>query len=154
MASRARTQLRSGPLPAVQHEPEWSRDADAYLTERAREPFVHTLLLEREPAQHAIERFTGNLGPVLQSGTIVASVTRAIALELVNLIQERIHHNFTRLLALTSCRTPTQLFAAQRDIILDNVEGLVRSTGRIADVSMQVAHEGARRMSAGNWAPR
>jgi Phasin protein len=140
-------------LPAVQHVPESSRNAVAYLTERDREP-VHTLLLEREPAQHAIERFTGNLGPVLQSGTIVASGMRAIALELVNLIQERIHHNFTRLLALTSCRTPTQLFAAQGDIVLDNVEALVRSTGRIADVSMQVGHEGARRMSAGNWATR
>jgi len=163
MASRARAQLRSGPLPAVQHEPESSRNthepessrnADTYLTERDREPVVHTLLLEREPAQHAIERFTGNMGPVLQSGTIVASAMRAIGLELVSLIQERIHQNFIRLLALTSCRTPTQLFAAQGDIMLDNVEGLVRSTGRIAGVSMQVAHEGARRMSAGNWAPR
>jgi len=158
MASRARTQLRSGNLPAVQHAPESAHNADAYLTERSAEAFANTLHLERERAQHmmqhSIEPTTGNLGPVFQSGAIVASAMRGILLELVNLIQDRMHQNFTRLLSLASCRTPTQLFAAQGDLVRDNVEGVLRSTGRIADVSMRMAHEGARRMSAVSWASR
>ena len=154
MAARARAQLRSGTLPAVQHAPESSRSADAHSTERSTEPFANTFRFGREGAQHAVEQSTGNLGSVFQSGTIVASAMRSIVQELVDFIQERMHQNFTRLLALTYCRTPPQLIAVQGDFIRDNVAGVLRSTGRITDVSMQMAREGARRMSEVRWALR
>jgi hypothetical protein len=154
MAARARTQLRSGTLPVVQDAPESGRSADALMTERSGEPVANTFRFGRESTQHTVEQSAGNLGAVLQSGTVVASAMRSILQELVDFIQERMHQNFTRLLALTYCRTPPQLIAVQGDFFRDNVEGVLRSTGRIADVSMQMAHEGARRMSAARWALR
>jgi hypothetical protein len=154
MAARAKPQLRSGTLPAVQHAPESSRSADAHLTGRSGEPFANSFGFGRVGAQHAVEQSAGNLGPVFQSSTIVASALRSILQELVDFIQERMHQNFTRLLALTYCRTPPQLIAVQTDFLRDNVESVLRSTGRIANVSMQMTHEGARRMSAVRWAMR
>jgi hypothetical protein len=148
MAALARTELRRGIFPTVQHAPASSRSGEL------RERFTNTLGPGYERAQHATEESAGNLSPVLQSGTIFTSALRSISQELLNFIQERMHQNFTRLLALTYCRTPPQLIAAQRDLIRDNVESFVRSTGRITDVSMRMAYEGARRMSAVNLAPR
>jgi Phasin protein len=153
MAARAKTELRRGIFPAVQHEPESSRNGDD-LTERSGEGFRNTFGLGYERAQHASERSAGNLGPVLHSGTIFESAMRSLSQELANFIQERMHQNFTRLVALTYCRTPPQLIAAQRDLIRDNVAGFVRSTGRITDLSMRVAFEGVRRMRAVSLAPQ
>jgi hypothetical protein len=149
MAARAKTELRRGILQMVQHAPESSRSSgDAQLTERSGEGFRNRFGLGYERAQHASEQSARNLGPVLQLGTMFASAMRSISQELLNFIQERMHQNFTRLVALTYCRTPPQLITAQRDLIRDNVAGFVRSTGRITDLSMRVAYEGARRMSA------
>lgn len=153
MAARARTELRSGNVPDVR-APESSRNADAYLTERSRERFANTFGRGRDGAQHAAEQSVGNLGPVLRSGTILASAMQSILQELFNFMQERMHQNFTRLLAFTLCRTPPQLVAAQTDFIRDNVASLARSTGRITDVSMQMAHEGMSRLSAMSLVPR
>jgi hypothetical protein len=154
MAARAKTELRTGILPTVQHGPESSRSGDAHLTERSGDGFTDTFGLRYERAQHASEQSAGNLAPVLQSGTIFASAMRSISQELSNFIQERMHQNFTRLVALTYCSTPPQLIAAQRDLIRDNVAGFVRSTGRITDLSMRMAYEGVRRMSAVSLAPQ
>jgi hypothetical protein len=154
MAARARTELRRGIFPTVQHAPEASPSGDVQLTERSGERFTDTFGLGYERAQHAPEQSAANLGPVLQSGRIFASALRSISQELLSFFQERMHRNFTRLLALTYCRTPPQLIAAQRDLIRDNVEGFVRSTGRISDLSMRMAYEGVRRMSAVSLAPR
>ena len=146
MAALARTEVRRGIVPGAQDVPR-PAIADSQLTGSSGERFRNT-----SSAQH--EQFAGNLGPVLQTGTIFASATRSILQELFNFAQESMHQNFTRLLALAYCRTPPQLIAAQRALIRDNVAGVVRSTGRIADVTIQVAHEGVRRMSAVGWAPR
>jgi hypothetical protein len=146
--ARARTEFIRGMSHAAENESGSNRNADAQLTTPRGERFKDTYATWREGAQHATGQPGGNLAQVFQSGAIVASATRSILQELVNFTQERIHQNFTRLLALAYCRTPPQLIAAQRDFVRDNVEGLVRSTGRITDVSMLMAREGLRRMSA------
>jgi hypothetical protein len=128
VAALARTEVRRGIFPDAQDEPR-PAIADAKLPDPSGE----------------------RLGPALQSGMIFASATRSILQEVFNFMQESIHQNFTCLLALTYCRTPPQLIAAQRDLIRGHVEGVVRSTGRIADITVQVAHEGVRRMSAVGW---
>jgi hypothetical protein len=154
MAAGARRELRRGIPPIGEHAPESSRSADAQLTERSGERFTNTFGDVREGAPQATEQPVGNLVQVFLSGTIVASAMRSVLQELFSFTQERMHQNFARLLALTYCRTPPQLIAAQKDFIRDNVDGLVRSTGRIADVSMQMAHEGVRRMGTVSLARR
>lgn len=73
----------------------------------------------------------------MELGTILASGMRSISQVLFNFMEERFHQNFTALLALTYWRTPPQLVEAQRDLICDNVEVLVRAAGRMTDISMQ-----------------
>lgn len=146
--ARARTEFIRDISRAGEDEPEPNRNADAQSTTPPGERFKHSYATGGEAAQHATEQPAGNLAQVFQSGAIMANATRSILLELFNFTQERIHQNFTRLLALAYCRTPPQLIAAQRDFMRDNVEGLVGSTGRITDVSMLMAREGLRRMSA------
>jgi Phasin protein len=154
MAAGAKSESKRSVFPTVQHAPVSSRNGDVELAQHSRERFTNTFGTGYEPAQHATGQSIANLGPVLHSGTIFASALRSISQELLNFIQERMHQNFTRLLAFAYCRTPPQLIAAQRDLISDNVESFVRSTGRITDVSIRMAHEGVRRMSAVSLAQR
>jgi hypothetical protein len=152
-AAQARTEFRRG-NPRSVGERESNRNTDAQATKQSGERFRNTYAPGGEGTQHGTERSAVNVGQVFQSGTIVASAMRSILQELVNLMQERMHQNFTRLLAFTFCRTPSQVITAQRDFIQDNVEGFVRSAGRIADVSVQMGHEGVRRMSMVSLLPR
>jgi Phasin protein len=154
MAARARSESKRSVFPTVQRAPESSRGGEVELTQHSGERFTNTFGIGYERAQHATGQSTASLGPVLHSGTIFASALRSISQELLNFIQERMDQNFTRLLALTSCRTPPQLIAAQRDLISDNVESFVRSTGHITDVSIRMVYEGLRRMSAVSLAQR
>jgi hypothetical protein len=55
---------------------------------------------------------------------------------------------------LTYCRTPQELVAAQSDLMRDNVEAFVNSTRRIAEISMQMADQAARKMNDVPLAPR
>jgi Phasin protein len=89
---------------------------------------------------------SSTLAQIFQSGSVVASAMRSIFHEIFNFMQERMHQNFTSLLILTHCRTPAQLLAAQGELMRDNGQGFFRSTGRIANVSMQMTHEVMRRM--------
>lgn len=146
VAARARTEFRKGFFPSSEGGP--SRDSKAQ-SEPSGEVFRNM-----SSAQRATEHLAGNLGPVSNSGTIFASAMRSILQELFTFVQEGMHQNFTRLVALSSARTPSQLIAAQMDFVRDNMEGFLRSTSRMADVSMQMGHEGVWRMSAPSFAER
>src|SRR4051794_12450502 len=147
VAARARTEFRKGFFPSSEGGP--SRDSKAQSSEPSGEVFRNM-----SSAQRATEHLAGNLGPVSNSGTIFASAMRSILQELFTFVQEGMHQNFTRLVALSSARTPSQLIAAQMDFVRDNMEGFLRSTSRMADVSMQMGHEGVWRMSAPSFAER
>lgn len=154
VAAQARTEFRRGNPRSVRDEQESNRNRDAQVIKQSLERFRDTYAPGGESAQHGPGQSPVNFGQVFQSGTIVVSATRSILQELVNLMQERMHQNFTRLLAFAFCRTPSQVITAQRDFIQDNVEGFVRSAGRIAEVSVQMGREGVRRMSPVSLLPR
>lgn len=147
VAARSSTALRRSVYSPVQHAPESRQRTDLQLTERSGESF-RNMFGFRGSEQLATEQSAGYPGPVLQTGAIFASGMRSISQALIHSMQEGMHQNFTRLVALTYCRTPAQFMAVQRDLIRDNMAGLVQSTDRIADISMQMAQEGLRRMSA------
>jgi hypothetical protein len=147
VAARATTAMRSSIISPVHQAPESGQKTDLQLTERSGEYFRNMFGFSGSESL-ATQQSAGHPGPVLQAGTIFASGMRSISLALIHFMQERMHQNFTGLLALTHCRTPAQFIAVQRHLARDNVEGLVQSTGRIADISMQMAHEGLRRMGA------
>src|SRR5262245_8626968 len=98
MAARGRTEFRRGIPRTVRDEP--NRNTDAQVAKQSGERFRNAYASGGEVAQHGTEQSAVNLGQLFQSGTIVASAMRSILQELVNLMQERIHQNFTRLLAL------------------------------------------------------
>jgi hypothetical protein len=154
VAARARTEVRRGIFPTVQDARESSRNAERQSSEHSGEHARNTSGARNESPQRAAEQSAGNLGPVLKSETIYANAMRSILQELFTFVQQRMHQNFTRLLALSSAHTPAQLMAAQMEFVRDNVESLLQSTGRLANISMQMGHEGARRMNALRWAPR
>jgi phasin family protein len=77
-----------------------------------------------------------------------------ISREMMEFGRKRLEQNLQRVDALAKCRTPHELVEAQTDFIRDNLEDLVHSTRRLAEVSMQMADEASRSMKDASLAPR
>ena len=62
--------------------------------------------------------------------------------------------NLQRVDALVNAKTPQDLLAAQSDLIRANLENFVQKARHLAEISMQVADEAARKMTDTALAPR
>ncbi|HEY7296538.1 MAG TPA: phasin family protein [Xanthobacteraceae bacterium] len=107
-----------------------------------------------EGAQHATELAARNLTSISRSGTALANGFQMISREMMEFGRKRLEQNLQRVDALAKCRTPHELVEAQTDFIRDNLEDLVHSTRRLAEVSMQMADEASRSMKDASLAPR
>jgi phasin family protein len=124
------------------------------LAERSMEGLGRAFGIAGENAGQTAEQSSRNLECIVQSGTIFAGGMQNISREMLELTRTRIEQNLRRVDALANCRTPQEFLAAQTDLVRDNLENLVQSTRRIAEISMQAADEAARRMSDISLAPR
>lgn len=124
------------------------------LTERSMAGFARAFGMAGEGAEQAAEQSSRNLECIVQSGTIFAGGMQSISREMFDFARTRVEQNLRRADALANCRTPQEILAAQTDLVRDNLEDLVQSTRRIAEISMQTADEAARRMSDMSLAPR
>jgi phasin family protein len=153
-AARAGAEMMQRNTETVQHAWETGGKMATQICERSFERFARAFGLSGEGAQQATEQSSRNLESIVQSGTILADGMQSISRELLDFARKRVEQNLHRVDALASCRTPQEMMAVQSDLVRDNLEDLVQSTRRIAEISMQMADEAVRRMSETSLAPR
>jgi phasin family protein len=153
-ATRAGADMIEGNAQTVQKAWQSGTEMATRLTERSMEQFARAFGLTGENAQHATQQSSRNLESIVQSGTILATGMQNISREWVEFARKRVQQNLDRVDTLASCRTPQDFWAAQSDLVRDNLEDFVQSTRRIAELSMQIADEAVRKMSDSSLAPR
>jgi len=153
-AARAGADMVQRNAEAMQDAWKSGSKAASQLAERSMEGFGRAFGITGENAGQAAEQSSRNLECIVQSGTICAGGMQSISREMLEFARTRMEHNLRRFDALAKCRTPQEILAAQTDLLRDNLEDLVQSTRRIAEISMQTADEAARRMSDMSLAPR
>ena len=72
---------------------------------------------------------------------------QSISREMFEVARVRLEQNLRRADSLISCRTPQELVTAHSDFVRENLEDFFQSTRRIAEISMQMADETARRVT-------
>jgi hypothetical protein len=120
----------------------------AQLMEQSMQEFGRAFGIANEGAQ---QQPLHSMQSVIQSGTILASGMQSVSRELFDLARQRLEQNLGRADSFLRCQTPQELMQAYTEFVHENLQGFVQSTRRIAEISVQVSDEAARRMRDANF---
>jgi phasin family protein len=110
--------------------------------------------LTGDGARETMQQSPGNVQALLDSSSVVVSGLQSASGERVRFLQHRIEENLDHFEEFLSCRTPQECMAPQTRIVRDNLEALLQSARRTAELSTKLADEAVRRMSDSALAPR
>ena len=134
----------------------WRSNSEAAnrLAERSMDQFSKMFGISDDTARAAMQRSSGNLQALVDSATIAAAGLQNVAGEWMRFTQSRLENNLDHLDDFMDCRTMQDCLALQTEIVRDNVEALLHSVRRAADLSTQVADEAMRKIGKAPLAPR
>jgi phasin family protein len=101
-----------------------------------------------DEAQRATERSVRNTQTVMDSATAVNKGLNEISREYFQFVARQIETNMARMNELWSCRSPYELAAVQSDLVREAMTGMLESSRRVADMSLKVAEDAGKRISA------
>jgi phasin family protein len=153
-ATRAGADMIARNAETVEQAWQSGSEMAAQLTERSIDQMARAFGFSGEKAQHTTQQSARNLESIVQSGTILAGGVQNISREWMEFARKRVRQNLQHFDALANCRTPHELVAAHSDLLRDNLEDFVNSARRVAEISVQMADEAARKMTDTSLAPR
>jgi phasin family protein len=119
----------------------------AKLAEQSANQFARTVGLSGEESRDAAQRSSMNMEAIAGSTAIVAEGVQNISREWMDFMQTRMQQNLERLNALASCRTAQEFAAVQSELMRDNLESVLQSARRTADLSMRMADDAMKNMA-------
>jgi hypothetical protein len=111
------------------------------LTATAQSADPATLGIEDHEAERAAAQASANLGALTQSASVLADSVRAISNEWVDLVRHSTERSTNHVAAMMRCRSPSDFIHAQADAFRDNMEMLIDSSRRIAEITLRTADE-------------
>jgi hypothetical protein len=121
---------------------EMGSDAAARVAERAFGQFARVFgVVTGDNAQQTTQQSARNVEAILHSSAIIADGVQTIAREWLTFVQNRAERNMERLEALANCRSVRDCIAAQTDLVRDNLQDLLQTTKRVAEVSTRMVDE-------------
>jgi hypothetical protein len=94
-----------------------------------------------------------NLEALAETGTVLARGFQDVSREWLTLSQDRLRMNIEGLTQLARCRSMPDLVATQSDLMRDNWRQMIDGSRRIAERSIEVANEAARKIGNQAEAP-
>jgi phasin family protein len=148
-AARASADTIQRNAEAAQQAWQTASDMATKLTGRSADQLARVLGLSGEEAQQAAQQSSRNFGAIMQSSMVLSQGAQNISREWFDFARKRMDENLNLLEALTRCRTPQDIAAVQSNVVRDNLEDLLQSTRRIADISVRIADEAVRKIADG-----
>ena len=93
------------------------------------------------------EQASRNLSAIIQTSQALNEGVRKVSDEWFKFARARIERAFEHVDKAMRSRTPQELAAIQTEAVRDNLEGMLQSTRRIAELSQQTANEASRKLS-------
>jgi hypothetical protein len=124
------------------------------LAGRYMEQVARTVGVSGDNAQQSTEQSLRNTESIVQSGTILALGMSAISPEWIDFARKGMEQNLQSMDALLNARTSQALLAVQNDLVRANLQDFVQNARHLAEISLQVADEAARKISDTTLAPR
>ena len=152
--ARAGADLFQQNAETVQNAWQCSIDIMTKMTERSNDQFARTFGLSGNEGQQAVQQSARNVEALFQSTNVLAKGIGGISREWFEFIRNQMEHNLSRMDDLMRCRTPQDFAAVQSDLVRDNVEGVLQSSRRVAEISLQLADNAAKKMTENGDATR
>jgi hypothetical protein len=146
-AARANAEMLTGQAETIQQMWQSGSELASQLTARSAEQFTRAFGITGDDAQESTQQTSRNLAAIVQSSSVLTHGLRAISTEWFELTRKRIERSLDHIDTLMRCRTPQDLAAAQSDALRDHLEGVIKGTHRMAEISVQTADEASRKVT-------
>jgi phasin family protein len=131
-----------------------SGEAASRIAERSVDQFSKLFGLTGETARETMQQSASNVQALIESSTFVVDGLQNVSGEWMRFVQSRIEENLEHFEELLACRTPQECIALQTRLVRDNIEALLHSARRAAEMSTKLADAAVKRMSDTALAPR
>src|SRR3954464_14815365 len=112
--------------------------------QRMSDQFTQVLGFNGPQAEELTRRSSQNLQAVSQASTVLMKGAQEVSHEVLGLVQDRMTKNMDGLNRLAGVRSVQDFVAVQSDIVRDNLQQVIETNKRIAELSVRVADEAAR----------
>jgi hypothetical protein len=120
---------------------EMGSETAARIAERAFGQFARVFGVTGDNAQQATHQSSRNVEAILHSSAILADGVQTISREWLTFVQNRAERSMAQLEALSNCRSMQDCIAVQTDLVRDNLQDLLATTKRVAEVSTRMVDE-------------
>jgi hypothetical protein len=145
--ARASADLMKQNAETLQNAWRFGLDMTTAVMGRSTEQLGRSLGLTGDEAQEATERSARNTQTILYSTTAASKVMSGMSRECFELVRHQIEHGMARMNDLWRCRTPQDVAAVQTELLRDAVGSVLESSRRMADMSLKLADDAAKRMA-------
>src|SRR3954447_12011393 len=112
--------------------------------QRATDQFLKGFTFSGPQSEDVARRSSQAIDAVTQTGSIMARGFQEVSQELIGLAQERLTKNIDGLNRLAGCRSMQDFVSVQSDLVRDNLQQVIETNRRVAEVSLRIADEAAR----------
>jgi phasin family protein len=145
--ARAGANLLKENAEAVQNAWRFGLDVTTAVMGRSTDQLGRTLGLSGDTAQAATERTARNAQTLLYSTTAATRMMSEMSRAYFELVRHQIEHNMNHMNELWRCRTPEEVATVQGELLRDAVGNVLESSRRVADISLKLADDAAKRMA-------
>ena len=147
-AARAGADIAQSQAETVQQIVQSGLSLATQAAERSVDQFAEVFGFSGERAEEAARQSSRNIEAIAECSTVLAQGLQDISRQWLDWAQDRVQQQIEGATALLRCRSPQDLFAVQSDLLRGNLELFLDSSRRIAERSVQLTEEAARKVTA------
>ncbi len=145
--ARAGADLVRQNAEALQNAWRFGLDMATAVMGRSTNQLGRTLGVSGTDAEQATERSVRNAESILYSTTAATKMMGGVNREYFEFVRHQFEHGIDHMNDFWRCRTPQDVIAVQTEMVRDTMGSVLESSRRLADISIKLAGDAAKRMS-------
>ncbi len=111
--------------------------------QRINDQFTRVLGFSGPQVEEVTRRSSENIQAVSQASSVLVRGTQEVSQELLGLTRDRLSKNLDAFNRIAGCRSVQEFLAIQSELARDNLQQVIDTNRRVAEVSLRIADEAA-----------